>query len=329
MDNTEINSLFEIAINLENKGLYAQADKARNIMVRLSQGGMYFQSGYGGKTAPSIKMPKITPDMTEDENSRTYFGVLKTPKINIKPNSNYAIVNSFTEQINRLDPVLTSLGIVGFAAFVGKNTQLAALALTPAAFGDLWRRTRELESLIPRLNFKGYWSGEDTAAIEVASHILGILADICDVIAVFVPAFAVWSGIFYGLSVTVNPEYVMNIGYLAGGMPGGIDQMQDIQRFDMSGVTDPYILKILESILVDLGIDPKNNNKILNASKLPKPIGGLDFFIPYISKFDTQKKFKDLTSSQQSVKTMELKKIFPGIIAYIKYLQSLQKPKGK
>jgi hypothetical protein len=328
MSNTEINSLLEIAKNLESKGLYTQADKAREIMIRLSQGGMYFQSGYGSKVKPTLpsKMPKITPGITEDEKSRTYFGVVKAPKLNMKANTGNAVLDSFIAQINKLDPIFTALGIGGFLAFVGKNARLAAAAATPFAILDLKNRLQELETLIPRFNLKGFMSGEDTAAIEIVSEILGILADICDGLGVFVPAFIPWGLIFYGLSSTVNPDNVINVGYWAGGMPGGAEQMQDIENFNINAtVDDPYIAKIIESMFVDLGIDRNNNNKILNASKLPRLIGGLDFFIPYVNKYDTEKKFKDLMSSQPSVNTMELKSLFPGIIRHIKKLQAINK----
>ena len=327
MDNTEINSLLEIAKNLESKGLYAQADKARNIMVRLSQGGMYFQSGYGSKAKPTLpsKMPQL---VTEDEKSRKYLGFAKVPKLNI--NTNNALIDSFIAAINKIDPILSALGIVGFATFVGKNFRLAAAYASPFAIWDLKVRLQELENLIPQVNIKNVLSGEDTTGISVLSEIFGILGDVCDLIGVFVPAFLGWGLTFYGLAATVNPENVMNLGYWAGGMPGGINQMQDIERFDLrKGTSDPYIIKILESILIDLGIDDANKNKILNASKLPRPIGGLDFFIPYINKFDTQKKFKDLTSSNPSSYTNEFKALFPRIISHIKDLQSQYKPKGK
>jgi hypothetical protein len=332
MSNTEINSLLEIAKNLESKGLYTQADKAREIMIRLSQGGMYFQSGYGSKVRPTLpsKMPKITTDITEDEKSRTYFGVLKTPKLNLKTNNSNAILDSFIAQINKLDPIFTALGIGGFIAFVAKNARLAALSASPFAILDLKGRLQELETLIPQVNIKNVLSGEDTTGISVLSEIFGILGDVCDLIGVFVPAFLPWSLALYGLATTVNPENVMNLGYWAGGMPGGINQMQDVLRFEITApVKDPYIAKIVKSILVDLGIDNNNNNKILNAFKLPKPIGGLDFFTPYINKYDTQKKFKDLTSLNPSFNTMELKSVLPEIITYIKKLQAQQNPKGK
>ena len=326
MGNTEISSLFEIAINLENKGLYAQADKARNIMVRLSQGGMYFQSGYGSKAKPALpsKMPQL---VTEDQKSRTYLGVAKVPKINITTNN--ALIDSFIAEINRLDPILTGLGVAGFAAFVGKNLKLGALSAAPFAAWDFKNRLQNLEALIPQVNLKKILSGEDTTGVSVLSEIFGALGDICDIIGIWVPAFLPWSLIFYGLSRTVNPENVTNLGYWAGGMPGGINQMQDVIRFDIRDkVEDPYIARILTSILIDLGIDDNNKNKILNASKIPKTIGGLDFFIPYINKYDTQKKFKDLTSENPSFNTMELKSIFPSLTSYIKTLQA-QQPKGK
>lgn len=327
MGNTEINSLFEIAINLENKGLYAQADKARNIMVRLSQGGMYFQSGYGSQVKPALpsKIPQL---VTEDEKSRRYLGVAKVPKLNI--NTNNALIDSFIAEINKIDPMLTALGVTGFAVFVGKNFRLAAAAASPFAIIDLRNRLQELQNLIPQVNVKNVLSGEDTTGISVLSEIFGVLGDICDLIGVFVPAFIPWGLTFYGLASTINPENVMNAGYWWEGMSGGIDQMQDIERFDLrKGTSDPYIIKILESILIDLGIDDANKNKILNASRLPKPIGGLNFFIPYINKFDTQKKFKDLTSSNPSLYTNEFKALFPRIISHIKDLQSQYKPKGK
>lgn len=327
MSNTEINSLLEIVKNLESKGLYAQADKARNIMVRLSQGGMYFSAP--ARPQP-IKMPKAQPAFQEDDKSRTYFGIVKTPKLNLKTDTGNAVINSFISQINKIDPFLTSLGIGGFAAFVGKNARLAAAAAAPFAIWDLKNRLQELEYLIPKFNLKKFMSGEETAGVEILSQILGILGDICDGLGVFVPAFIPWGLIFYGLSSTVTPENVINAGYWAGGMPGGVEQMQDVIRFDLrESVKDPYIEKIIESILFDLGINNDNSNKILNASKLPSPIGGLDFFIPYINKFDTQKKFKDITSDKPSFDTMQLKSLIPGLIRYIKKLQAQQKPKGK
>ena len=173
-------------------------------------------------------------------------------------------------------------------------------------------------------------SGEDTSAAEIADKILSLLSDICMIFNDKVPAFSYWAYIFAGLRVAFNVKRAKQLGHQMGGMPGGEVQMKQIEDFNINtAVSDPYANQVLKSIILELGINTDNANKHANASKLPKILGGLDFFMPYINKFDTQKKFKDLTSTNPSASTMEFKKGLLKITELIKAYQGLYRITGK
>ena len=78
--------------------------------------------------------------------------------------------------------------------------------------------------------------------------------------------------------------------------------------------TDPKINKIVDPIYKELSK--------MDSSKLPKTMG-LDFFAPYVKKYDTENKFKDLFSLHPSIDTMKLK------TALITTLGEIRKTKSK
>lgn len=303
MGNTEINSLFEIAINLENKGLYAQADKARNIMVRLSQGGMYFVQPPIKKTNTQNEQPVVINDIIED----------------------------ILFQAGALTTILGAFRILNFIPFLKKNLPFISQGY---ALQDGLSQLIQINNLAQKFDWKKFVSGEDTTGAEIADKIIAGLEDFCLLFSHINPAFSAWAWIFGGIRSTINVKNAQNLGYWAGGMPGGIEQMSAIQSFNLNDVTsDPYIQQIISSILKELGIGPESGRKAIeNSSKIPQRIGGLDFFIPYIKKFDTKRNFTDWLSSNASVKNMELKSALLKLIPYIKGLQQAQKlmqPKGK
>ena len=287
MGNTEINSLLEIAKNLENKGLYVQADKAHNI-IRLS---------------------------ANNEKSSVAKG----------------LISDIIQEIEGLAVLLAAFGVANFIPFIKAELPFLSKLINVAVLWDLKNNIDKIQKLSSRFNWNKFISGEDTAGAEIADSILALFSDFCMLANKFVPSFSYWAYIFAGLRTVFNVKRAKQLGYEMGGMPGGEAQMRQIESFDPTApVTDPYIKKLLMSILVDLGINPGNANQLSNASKLPKTIGGLDFFIPYINKFDNQKKFKDISSDLPSFDSMQLKGDLVRIVKFIKNLQQIpQKPKGK
>jgi hypothetical protein len=296
MSNTEINSLLEIAKNLESKGLYAQADKAREIMVRLSQGGMYFSQ--------PIKAPKL-------------------PQIKI-PETNNPLIDTFIREINELDPYLQILGLAGLAAFFGSNKSLIALGGLAGAVYEL----NEIKKLLPKFDLKKMMSGEDLTGYEIIDRFLGLILNILVASSQAWPVFAPWVGIVFGVKNTLNVKKAKAAGlaweqYGTGipalnkalgiepTMPGGEKQMKEIEEFvPPEYSTDPAINKVIDPIFREL--------QKLDASKFPKPMG-LDFFAPYIKKYDTENKFKDLFSLHPSVDTMKLKRALTTIVSNLRY----------
>jgi hypothetical protein len=288
MSNTEINSLFEIAINLENKGLYAQADKARNIIVRLS-----------ADASSGVEAPEFVKTIAYD----------------------------FLEQLKGQVGFLAAFGIANFIPVVKDYIPKLMKVLPYAAWADLVSQLYEISKLSSKFNWQKFVSGEDTSAAEIADRILAIFADFCMIFGKVVPAFNYWVYIFAGIRSTLNVKTAKQLGYYVGGMPGGEAQMKQIENFDVTtAVNDPYARQVLHSILVDLGLDGNEAESLKNVSKLPKTLGGLDFFTPYINKFDTKKIFKDLTSTQPSASTMEFKK---GLVKIMTLIRALKGLKGK
>lgn len=284
MGNTEINSLFEIAINLENKGLYAQADKARNIMIRLS--------------ADASPVPEVLKSLADD------------------------IVSQLQAQAG----LLAAFGVASFIPFFKQALPKLLKVLPYTAWADMGQQLYEISKLSSKFNWNKFISGEDTTiGAEIVDKILAIFADFCMIFGKVVPAFNYWVYIFTGLRTTFNVKRAKQLGYYFGGMPGGEAQIKQIENFDVrTAVNDPYAKQVLHSIVMDLGLN--DSNSAANASKLPKILGGLDFFMPYINKFDTKNKFKDLTSTQPSPSTMEFKK---GLLKITELIRALRGSKGK
>ena len=307
MNSAEINSLLEIAINLENKGLYAQADKARNIMIRLSQGGMYFSQ-------------PIKPNI---------------PKIKI-PETNNPLIDTFIKEINELDPVLQILGLAGLAAFFGNNKLLLAGGAVLGAIYEL----KEIKNLLPNFDLKKMMSGEDTTGHEIVDRFLGLILNILVASSQFYPVFTPWVIAVFAIKNTLNVKNAKAAGlaweqYGTGipalnkalgvepTVPGGAKWMNEIEEFIPSEYsTDPAINKIIDPIFKEL--------KQMDASKFPKPMG-LDFFAPYVKKYDNENKFKDLFSLHPSADTMKLKKALISIVENIRHdiRNAKGKPKGK
>jgi hypothetical protein len=285
MSNTEINSLLEIAKNLESKGLYVQADKAHNI-IRLSV-----------NNADTKENSSVVQDLVSD----------------------------ITGEITGMAALLGAFGVANFIPFIKAELPLLSKLVNVYVLWELKNNIDKVQKLSSKFNWNKFVSGEDTTGAEIADTILALLSNFCMLANKFVPSFGYWAYIFSGLRTVFNVNRAKKLGYQLGGMPGGEAQMKQIEAFDPTApVTDPYIKSILQSILLELGINPGNNNQLLNASKLPSPIGGLDFFIPYINKFDTQKKFKDILSDKPSFSTMQLKGDVVRLVKYIKKLQAEQ-----
>ena len=266
MGSTEINSLLAVTKNLESKGLYVQADKARNIMSRLS--------------ADASPVPEVLKSLAED----------------------------ILEQLQAQAGLLAAFGVGSFIPFFKQALPKLLKVLPYTAWADMGQQLYEISKLSSKFNWNKFISGEDTTiGAEIVDKILAIFADFCMIFGKVVPAFNYWVYIFTGLRTTFNVKRAKQLGYYAGGMPGGEAQIKQIEAFDVTQpVNDPYAKKVLHSIVADLGIIGKNASA--NISKLPKILGGLDFFTPYIKKFDTQNKFKDLASDMPSASTMEFKK---------------------
>jgi hypothetical protein len=149
------------------------------------------------------------------------------------------------------------------------------------------------------------------------------------------PVFAPWVGIVFAIKNTFNVKTAKAAGlavepYGTGipalnkalgiepTMPGGAKQMKEIEEFippDFS--TDPKINKVIDPIYKEL--------EKMDVSKFPKPMG-LDFFAPYVKKYDTENKFKDLFSLHPSDDTMKLKAALTSIV---KAIRAKDKSKGK
>lgn len=303
MSNTEINSLFEITKSLENKGLYSQADRAHNIMLRLSQGGMYFQNGYGSKTTPVLPpLPKI-------------------------PETNNPLIDTFIREINEMDPYLQILGLTGLAAFLGNHKSLLILG---SGFGVIYE-LNEIRKLLPKFDLKKMMSGEDLTGYEIIDRFLGLILNILVASSQVWPVFTPWVGIVFGIKNTLNVKNAKAAGlaweqYGTGipalnkalgvepTMPGGEKQMKEIEEFMPPAFsTDPKINKIVDPIYKELSK--------MDSSKLPKTMG-LDFFAPYVKKYDTENKFKDLFSLHPSIDTMKLKTALITILGEIRKTKS-------
>lgn len=264
MSNTEINSLFEITKSLESRGLYAQADKTRDIMVRLSQ--------------------KSIPDL------QTYI--------------NIAIQN-----IEILSPFLKAAGFSNFITAVKTELPKIKSLLTPGkainlgfniwSFVDLVMALVKIAQLSSKFNWETFFSGKDTTGQQIAIQILTVLSNFCFLVGNLNPVFNWYGGAFLAATegFKVAWKEAEKFGYSEGGMPGGVKQMKAIESFNLNSannVTDPDAKFIIDSIIKELGIGLDNPNAKENASKLPKILGGLDFFIPYIKKYDKKNKFKNL-----------------------------------
>jgi len=255
MGNTEINSLFEIAINLENKGLYVQADKAHNIMVRLSQA----------------------------------KGLQELLKLII-------------QRVEALSPFLKAAGFSNFLSAIKIPPVISAnvsKAFQISFAYDALDNLIKASSLASRFNWDTFFSGEDTSGQEIAIEILTALQNVCFLLDDMIPALKPWGLIFLGLAS--GEKFALGKaktwGYGQGGMPGGEEQMHKISTFDLNNIdkiTDPDAKFIIDSIIKELGIGFSNPNAQGNASKLPKILGGLDFFMPYVKKYDRNNKFKNL-----------------------------------
>jgi len=300
MSNTEINSLFEITKSLENKGLYLQADRAHNVMLRLSQGGMYFQSGYGSQGSDKV----ITPAL-----KKTKETLDSTPEL----------VKQILQEVASLTFLFTFFKASGFIPAIKKALPMiiskAGKGFALKALWDILHNLVEVSNLASEVDWGKVGSGilksytgdnasVDTKFYDIIDKILNILCDICFVASHYgVVILEPWFGVFWALKTAFNKETAENLGYWAGGMPGGAKQIEQIEKFSLQKIKDsteslssPYAQKVVTSILADM--PPPGG--------LPKTLG-LDFFIPYINKYDTEKRFKDLTSSNPSVETMELK----------------------
>jgi hypothetical protein len=281
MSNTEINSLLEIAKNLESKGLYAQADKAHNIMIRLSA--------------------KETPLVVKD------------------------LVSDIISEVEGLGVLLAAFGVANFIPFIKKELPLFSSLVNVYVLFELKKNFETIQKLSSKFDWNKFVSGEDPTGAEIADQILSMLSNICMLGSKFIPAFNAWVYIFSGLRTVFNVKRAKQLGYYVGGMPGGEAQIKQIENFDVTtAVNDPYAKQVLHSIVADLGLN--SSNSAANVSKLPKILGGLDFFAPYVNKFDTKNKFKDLTSTQPSSSTMEFKK---GLVKIMELIRALRGSKGK
>lgn len=265
MGNTEINSLFEIAINLENKCLYVQADKARNIMVRLSQ-------------------------------------VTQISALNNEQTKIQELIKLIISKISALGPFLKAAGFSNFLSAVKVPPVIAKnLAhVFPIAMGvQALNSLNNVVNLSSKFNWDTFFSGEDTSGQEIVIEIFTALENFCFLFENIIPALRPWSWTFLGLASGGKSalEKAKTWGYAEGGMPGGEEQMHKISTFDLrdpENITDPDAKFIIDSIMKELGVDLSNPKAKENASKLPKILGGLDFFIPYIKKYDRNNKFKNL-----------------------------------
>jgi hypothetical protein len=287
MSNTEINSLFEIAINLENKGLYAQADKARNIMIRLSQ-----------TSTAEVKLQEL--------------------------------INSIISQIENLGPFLKASGQGNFLGIVKSFSQKISQSPIAKTFGKVLNFAMAYEvlnslikavNLSSKFNWTTFFSGEDTTGQEIAIEILNALANFCFLFDKFYPPFRFWGTTFLGLFFAEKwgMEKAKSLGYELGGMPGGVEQMRKIETFDLrdpDNITDPDVKFILSSIKKELGIELSNPNLKSAAAKLPK-ILSLDFWEPYVHKYDKNNKFKNL-SDPNVPETLQLKSGLLNIAKIIK-----------
>jgi hypothetical protein len=263
MSNTEINSLFEITKSLENKGLYVQADKTRDIMVRLSQ------------SAPNPNQIKLQ----------------ETIKLIIS-------------KIEALGPFLKAAGFSNFLTTVKSSlpmimSKAGSYVLPGLAFYDLLSSLNEVISLSSKFNWNTFFSGEDPTGQEIAVQILIVLQNVCFLLANFNPAFYkdAWAFLASAQTLKITIEATKRGGYSAGGMPGGEEQMHQISTFDLynpDNLSNPDVKYIIDSIVKELGVGLDNPNAKANASKLPKILGGLDFFMPYVRKYDKKNKFKNL-----------------------------------